>query len=477
MTSDALIVLIPLQTVLWLSWSRSWNLKSCLMWGLVMQFFVPYSIVAAMVRWWEVPIVRRGQVEFVLSEGDWQWCLLAANISLAAIGAGYLATKTLSHPRRQAHRPLQSWRVSNRTVLRVFAVVVGSFFVWVLGISLTHGLQEHFANPLARRGGADPGQAAGFLISLGGLATISACLGLVGTAAMTWGRAAFARAALLGVIGIGLASLVLFSSGGRGAVIQFFCIGLIAAYTVRGKSVSLAVWAVIGSFAIFFAVFGHTVFNYNAWSAGIGSSLLNAVTGSIDQPEVSLQKLVTFGQSLIHPVFIRDAMASGLAPHYFRDVPALPFYLLPKVVHGVQYHTLQEEMMALYPDPNANNNLKIVTYLFWGGGWVGVLVGGASAGCVMALVDRWIARSSLHPSLAGSSIILAFSFGVGLFNGGPADIRHSLPNFIILVVLRSIVRGAIRSPDSPRATHGMAVASLQPDHGFVHQRVGADKKL
>ena len=442
--ADTLIILIAAQAVWWLSWSRGWSLKSCLLWGVIIQFVVPYFAVAAIARRWELPIIQRTNLEFALDEGDWQWCLFAANIVLAAIGLGYLSVKRVVLSNSPAIQSSPLVRIDGTKVLGVFAVIVVSYLVWAVGISLTHGLREHFANPLARRGGADAGEAAGFLIILGGLATTSACLCVAGIGAMAWGESGRVRAALLVASGLVMAGPVLFSFGGRGAVIGFFGVGLVSMYAARGRRVPLAIWSMLGSFAVLFAVFGHTVFTYDAWSSGIVSSLTEALEHYMAQVEVPLQKLVTFGQSVIHPILIRDAMESGLPPHWFRDVPELPLYFLPKLVHGVQYYPLQVEMMDLFPDPGANNNIKIVAYLWWGGGWSGLIGGGLVCGGFLAVVDQWIARASVHPALTGPSIVLALELGVGLFNGGPAAMRASLPALLVLLMLKLILADQVR---------------------------------
>jgi hypothetical protein len=203
-------------------------------------------------------------------------------------------------------------------------------------------------------------------------------------------------------------------------------------------------WAIIALLAVLTAMFGHTLFSPDAWLSGISVSLSSDFADVIEQPEAKLQKLVTFGQSVIHPVLIRDAMASGLPPHYFADVPMVPFYLLPKLLHGISYITLQMEFMELFPDLHANNNIKIVAYLFWGGGWVGLVAGGAVSGMALALVDRWNEALGRHPALTGPSVALAISFGVGLLNGGPAAIRDSLTPLLVLIVLRSVLGIAAR---------------------------------
>jgi len=440
MVADALILAILVQVVFWLHWSENWRIRSCLMWGFVFQFLVPYVVVAALARWGAIPIIRQGLYEVTLTEDDWVWCLFAANVAVTAIAIGYAFVKSLMRTRVAARQLDSITRPTESQVIAVFLVVLGGFIVWALGVSLTHGMREHFAEPLVRRGGASE-HGAGFLIPLGAAATTSAGLCLIGCTVTVWGTQASRAAIALCAISLIFAGLILYSAGGRGGVIQFVGIAAITFYGARCRSVPYIVWAFAALGAVLFAVFGSVFFTNRAWDVGIAESLLALMPASTDEVGPSLQKLVTFGQSLLHPLMIRDALERGLQLHYFRDVPSLPLYLVPKFIHGVEYYPLQLEFMDNFPDPggDASNNIKIVSYLFWGFGWKGVICGGAVAGAVLAMADSWVRYATKQSVMIGSGMAFAISFGAGFFNGGPSELRDSLPMILVIVALQGLL--------------------------------------
>lgn len=436
-----LVILIALQSALWLRVIRPPRLSSAFAWGLMVQLFIPYGVVVAADSFMGIEVIRRGPHHFSLTNEEFQWVLVLANLLLAVMGTGYSAVSLLlpkraSVPATALPQEVPRPRFAAKCLLIALLIY---FAIWLVAVQGTVGIAEFIRNPLIFRGNAEEGNLFGFLLPLTSLGIVTLSFPVLTICFEMRKHWPLSRSLFFASLVFLVTGTVVWAQGGRGLLIAWLAIGFILASPIRSRTTFFIAVCLSVTLFLLVTAFGHSLFSLDAWQAGIIGSIADELDNTLAFPEQRLQKFVTFGQSIIHPILVQDAMESGLAPHNFRDVPYLPLAFIPFGLHGIQYPHLQTEFMQLFPDPGANNNIKILTYLLWGGGEAGVVFGGFFLGAFFRVCDYAINPPGLHPTTQGPSIFLAYTLGSGLMNGGPISLRDCIPIIIAVLLVRIIV--------------------------------------
>jgi oligosaccharide repeat unit polymerase len=396
----------------------------------IFTYFIPFVIVAFLDHYTGIQLVFYNRLPYSLSEKAYLICLSLTLLSFICFFMGYLwyTKNKIPISKRLSFNQYVSFERIHPILVTLF-IVAG--LAWLFGIQLSYGL-SYYLNYFAQiRGNPnfEMSSNSAFLIHFGRNITMIIMLFWIGNYALNRNHGFFA------LISLFLMVVMLFTAGGRAGFIYgiyFIVMAWNGAKRNRPSKFAIIVLIVAG---FVFVVAGRTILNLQSYTSGF-KEYGNTIFLQLSDIEHSFERLSYFGLDLLHLFFVAEDVGDRYEYFFFRDIPLIPLYIIPKMMHGMDFMTAHVVFNDIYyPIRYGNNPPTFLAYLYWSLGLPGVIFGSFVVGYLAGFVKKWTIHTASIPSFYGVAVLIAFNFS-NLKVGYMSGIAKSLfPYFFVIVLL------------------------------------------